>query len=339
MTAIDNNKLSSLTLSDGDQSSSTSLLELCIQNNHLKTIDVAGLPMLQHLDISQNRLQGISGLDELEHLDTLLINGQRQMEGQVSIVQSVLGQPLHARCVRLSHNTIPILSLPGSLYSIRSLDLSHCGLATLPDDFGVQLSNVTLLNLDFNSLKDVRQLVNLTCLTELHVAGNRISRLRQTMATFAAIPTLQLVDSRENPFTHGFYVPRTTELSTQLTVPSESNVSKEHTPTAKQAKELFRADMLPAISPEADKAHMVKLDEDTRLRRRVYELLCTTGCKALQVLDGLPLRRDEITTKDATWRRLVELGVLKKSAQAAAPAGLDAGLAGLAPACVDAVGG
>lgn len=54
------------------------------------------------------------------------------------------------------------------------------------------------------------------------------------------------------------------------------------------------------------------LDEDTKLRRRIYEMLLLTACKSLAVLDGVELDKEGFRRYDAAWERLSELGVLRR---------------------------
>ena len=70
--------------------------------------------------------------------------------------------------------------------------------------------------------------------------------------------------------------------------------------------------LLPLLDASADAAARQRLDEDTALRRRVYELLVVYSCPKLEKLDGLtPPPRSEVTRRDGVWDRLIELGVLK----------------------------
>jgi hypothetical protein len=67
---------------------------------------------------------------------------------------------------------------------------------------------------------------------------------------------------------------------------------------------------------EADAAHRSRLDPDTRLRRRVHEMLLLGSRSSLRRLDGLPVgeaRCAEVMRRDKVWERLVALGVLRRS--------------------------
>ncbi|WEW56898.1 Protein nud1 [Emydomyces testavorans] len=77
---------------------------------------------------------------------------------------------------------------------------------------------------------------------------------------------------------------------------------------------------VPPASSAADEKYLVHLDEATRLRRRVVELMIHAATSSrLKMLDGLEVRssgegEQEAVglKKDWVWKRLVELGVLKK---------------------------
>ncbi|KAI1997828.1 Protein nud1 [Ophidiomyces ophidiicola] len=74
---------------------------------------------------------------------------------------------------------------------------------------------------------------------------------------------------------------------------------------------------VPAANSAADKKYLAHLDEATKLRRRVVELMVHAAtCSRLKVLDGLHVEERDAghLKKDWVWERLVELGVLKKKA-------------------------
>jgi len=68
-----------------------------------------------------------------------------------------------------------------------------------------------------------------------------------------------------------------------------------------------------AAGKEGDARYLERLDEDTKLRRRVYEMLLASGCKRLRVLDGMVFDKEAVLVKDEVWERLVELEVLRRS--------------------------
>lgn len=70
--------------------------------------------------------------------------------------------------------------------------------------------------------------------------------------------------------------------------------------------------LLPAADGDADERYVARLDDGTKLRRRVYEMLIVGGCGGLEVLDGLVLERGKLGRRDGVWERLVELGVLRQ---------------------------
>ena len=87
---------------------------------------------------------------------------------------------------------------------------------------------------------------------------------------------------------------------------SSGHSGSSHLPPASQ---LYR---LRSQSRLTDDAYRTKLDEDTALRRRVYEMLLVSACPRVGQLDGLNVDRHAIVKKDAMWSRLVDLGVLKE---------------------------
>lgn len=279
----------------------------------LTTLDVTRLPLLQYLDLEGNILESILGLSMLPQLNVLSIRRQQTPRNSSNLVTSIFQQHIHVRSVYLSSNQIPSLDLPHTYHSIRHLELASCGLADVPSDFGLRFPNLRSLNLNFNALKDPRPLLNIRNLEELHLAGNRMSKLRKSVATFAKMTHLRVLDVRDNTFTLGFYCPTATaSIETRLvssTGPANTGANDlEH--LQRQRRE---ADLLPTADQREDDGHLKRLDEDTGLRRRVHELLLANGCKKLEQLDGLDFDRRAAMAKDVVWERLVKLGVVQKS--------------------------
>ncbi len=185
----------------------------------------------------------------------------------------------------------------------------------------MQAPNLRSLNLNYNALKDLRPLLGMLRLQKVYLAGNRISRLRRTAAVFERIgKELVEADLRSNPLTVGFYTPQphsrnssTSDQQLALHPSSYSSASPsdddDHTPDPAPQH------LLPPLSKAADTASRERLDEDTKLRRRVYEMLVVCGCKRLKVLDGLEVDRGGVVRKDGVWERLREVGVLRVRGQ------------------------
>lgn len=69
-----------------------------------------------------------------------------------------------------------------------------------------------------------------------------------------------------------------------------------------------KACRLPRLAEAIDVEHVKLLDEDTRLRRRVCEILVVSGCKDVKALHWNVVRRSKIRERDAAWDKLKELG-------------------------------
>lgn len=185
----------------------------------------------------------------------------------------IFDTPMEAQTIRLSRNTIPNLHLDHPFMSVKHLELSDTGLTILPPNFGIDLPNLRTLDLSYNGLKDIRQLAPLRGLVSLKLTGCRIERLRKTVATMGKLGKLLKLDMKDNPLTQGFYGPEMSE----------------------------------------DKIYKGKLDEDTAVRRRTYELLVAYSCKREGfMLDGLTFDAEAAVAKDHIWERLVEIGVLRQ---------------------------
>ena len=185
----------------------------------------------------------------------------------------IFDTPMEAQTIRLSRNTIPDIQLDHAFMSVKHLELSDTGLTILPSNFGIQLPNLRTLDLSYNGLNDIRPLAPLRGLVSLKLTGCRIERLRKTVATVGKLGKLLKLDIKDNPLTQGFYGPETSN----------------------------------------DKIYKGKLDEQTAIRRRTYELLVAYSCKREGfMLDGLEFDAAAAVAKDRIWERLVELGVLRQ---------------------------
>ncbi|KAF1347970.1 hypothetical protein BDV97DRAFT_391262 [Delphinella strobiligena] len=290
------------------------MASLSLQRNRLSSLDVDTLTNLRYLNVDENRLATVQGLERLRSLNVLSMRKQ-----SVSRL-AVLDQHIHARSLYLSSNAIPSLALPHSYHSVQELEISHCGLQELPNEFGVRFPNLRMINLAFNALTDVRPLLNIPRLQVLHIPGNRLCRLRKTVATLARMQQLRRFDARDNPISLGFYPPTATAAA--LTTAKEQSIILSSGPSSENAEteteehvqlRAVRAYALPSADRASDAEHCERLDEDTKLRRRVYELLLSQSCRSLDILDGLSFDRAKATIRDRVWERLIQLGVMKKS--------------------------
>jgi Leucine-rich repeat (LRR) protein len=280
---LDNNQL-------GDSLVVTSpmprLRHLSLRSCALETLDVTNFPNLRTLEVDNNRLSNIIGLSTLKKLDLLSMCGQNLPETQrIEILQA----PIEAQTIRLSRNTIPDLQITQPFMTVKHLSLSDTGLSSIPANFGLDFPNLRSLDISYNGLKDIRPLAPLGALETLNLTGCRVERLRKTVATLGKLQKLRKLDLKHNPLTQGFYGPRCEVSSSD----SSSSVN--------------------AIAEE-DRIYRSKLDEDTAMRRRTYELLLAYSCcpKDGFELDGLVFNRKAAIAKDEVWERLVELGVLRR---------------------------
>lgn len=97
-------------------------------------------------------------------------------------------------------NAIPV-RLDRPFYNLQYLELAAVKLAALPEDFASKLPNIRILNLSYNSLKDVRPLRGMTLLKRLFLIGNRLSSLSDgTTDTLLSLCELQVLDLRCRSF-------------------------------------------------------------------------------------------------------------------------------------------
>jgi hypothetical protein len=249
------------------------------------------------------------------------------------------------------------LSPSAPLLRLQLLDLAACTLKSIPSDFALSFPNLKVLNMNFNSVDDVEPLVGMNCLARLMIVGNRLSRMRRVSQILSRLGrtgkgttcSLRKLDIRGNPLTVGFYPPAVTGNGT--TADWKKLKSNEHAIVRHQQNHRDLSDALaelgnddqishratmggevkpdtdveindpftvPLADPHADGKYLTHLDQATRLRRRVLELLLYAGTSgSLHTLDGLELRPslgDEASDMNQAWDRLEHLGVLKRKA-------------------------
>ncbi|KAF2018841.1 hypothetical protein BU24DRAFT_418395 [Aaosphaeria arxii CBS 175.79] len=303
---LDDNDIEAFPVCDELDGRCNMLRSVRLCRNDMSSLTVEShFPNLESLYVDGNALSHIPGLARLKHLRTLSWREQ-SVAIDTDAKNSASGPFGNAdiRSLYLSMNQMRTLEVSQHLLNLQRLELSSMGLDELPDDLGQLMPNIRSINLNFNSIKDLRPLLNIKRLNELLIAGNKIARLRTNLAVLGKLTTLKKIDLRENPLTLRFYAPT-----------SENRVlSLRHKPIpVDDDTERF---VLPDGDAEADKQYLERLDFETRLRRRVQEILLCTNCKNLEDLDGLPFDRERILVKDDIWERLLYLGVVKKSENA-----------------------
>jgi Leucine-rich repeat (LRR) protein len=257
-------------------------------------------PRLESLYADRNSLTNVAGLEDLHHLRTFSVRDQslRTDPNTGTSVGNFLRNP-DVRNLYISLNITRGIELSQHLLNLQRLELASMGLKELPDDFGQLTPNIRSINLNFNSIKDLRPLLNIKRLNELLLAGNKLARLRTNAMVLGKLTTLTKLDWRDNPLTVRFYAPA-----------SENRImSLRRKPSDEQSTDRF---VLPPGDVEEDDQYLSRLDYETRIRRRVTEMMLANFCKNLRDLDGLPFDKARVLVKDDVWERLLYLGVIQR---------------------------
>ncbi|KAF1817512.1 hypothetical protein P152DRAFT_408215 [Eremomyces bilateralis CBS 781.70] len=300
---LDDNELDETPLGTGGHDGLKLLRSLSIRRNGLTELPITidGLNV-ENLYLDGNRLPRQTNFDKLKRLQLVSMRQQRPPSvGSNNSDEALIAAP-DVQEMFLSLNQLPSMTMKQPFLNLRTLELASCGIQALPENFGQQAESLRSLNLNFNALKDLRPLLNIKRLEELHLAGNRLQRLRKQVAVLALLPGLTTLDLRDNPFSLGFY-------------PSGYEVGPVPKAVLDGPDEVWNGKrfILVHSSRERDEEHAKCMDEDTKLRRRVYEMLVANNCALLQHLDGLAFLRKRVLVKDDIWVRLLELGVVRKS--------------------------
>ena len=264
-------------------------------------LDVDGhFPKLESLYVDGNSLTHVSGLEHLRRLRTF--SAREQILGTDSDAEtcvSNLFRNTDVHSLYISLNPACTLGITQHLLNLQRLELASMGLKELPDNFGQLTPNIRSINLNFKSLQDLRPLLNIKRLNELLLAGNKIERLRQNVMVLGRFPSLTKLDWRDNPVTLRFYA----------SVSENRVMSLRRNPDDEQLTDRF---VLPPGDVEADIQHQSRLDYETRIRRRVTEMMLANLCRDLRELDGLPFDKARVLVKDDVWERLTILGVIRR---------------------------
>ena len=264
-----------------------------------------------------NRVAEIGGLDLLHDLQYVSWRDQ-ELDHDFPMLRRGDCKDVHV--LNLSRNHIPLFSLQSPFLNLQRLELAMSSIEHLPQDFGIQMLNLRFLNLNHNGIRDIRPLLGIIKLAELHIAGNRIARLRRTTTVLSKLAdSLEVFDCRANPLTVGFYDDsnRSNISDQQLVLQKSGNVIENNGYDDDIFDTRNTAYLIPDANQASDLEYRLRLDEGTALKRYVYELLLFNACHSLSRLDGLGVERFTKLERGSIHRRLLELGVLKNRAEQA----------------------
>lgn len=345
-----------------------SLHALKLSNNQMQGLDLSVFPALQLLYLDRNNFSTLFGLEKCRHLEILSVREQvlppssRSHPRPDHFLDIDIPSATALRKLYLSSNALSSRTLSSSttVPSLQLLDLASCAIQVLPAHFGTRFPNLRALNLNFNALSDVGELLGISRLSRLTLVGNRVARLRRLCQVLNRIGGrdgfLKKVDLRGNPVTVGFYPPvvsgsgRTIPRQTKrvrngkgrergddglLAITNMGHCAdiayegagvvdrvdnRNHIKVPERSFDRDEIDdpyTLPSADVEADRKYVSHLDEGTRLRRRVVELMISSATAGrVKLLDGLPLICEggdsNEENNDLVLKRLKELQIFRK---------------------------
>lgn len=266
------------------------LRHLDVSDNDLTSLDIGNLPGLHSLYADRNSLTELRGFSRARRLDSLSLREQR---GSERLDVGFLAAAYEVRKLFLSGNYLGTFEPRVDFLNLQFLELANCGLQSLPEDLGQLMPNLRTLNLNFNAISDVSALRFVPRLKKLLLAGNRLADSTTVTELLIDYPHLTQLDMRDNPITLGFYAPL------QVLVPTQSDQGAAVDPF-----------VLPNADEEKDETYAKRLDDATRQRRRLHQIVFVTSCERLRMLDGLRIRRRDVLARDAIWQALVSEDLL-----------------------------
>ena len=266
---LGNNELADFSI----HTSLPNLTDLNLEGNNLRCLDLSPFPKLNRLNVDSNTISALQGALQLHHLSWR----SQKAPPDIQKVETICD--LHT--LLLSSNPFTTFSPPQPFLNLQHLEIASAGLSDLDADLGLRCPNLRTVNMNFNALRELRPLLGIQKLQRLHLAGNRLSRMRRTVAVLELLSkgeSLVELDMRNNPLTLGFYAPQDRESTirkqTQLIRTEDEghyfNEEDEEVDTFAQAADKY---YLPALDVKEDVVARERLDEDTKLRRRVYEMM------------------------------------------------------------------
>ncbi|KAI5295681.1 hypothetical protein KEM52_000583 [Ascosphaera acerosa] len=309
---------------------------LDVSNNELESLDAfSGMVHLRSLKANNNRITRLGNIIRLDGLLSLHLRGNDLLEVDfngctcASLRTRMTALDLRENQIQRVRYIERLTSLEKLDISLQFLDVSCCGLEALPPTLGRDFPSLRALNLNFNALNDLSGLTGITRLIRLLAAGNRIAGLRTICQVLEDVGgrygSLRCVDLRDNPMTQGFYPAAVMAVADPRSMTLKRKPSAFE-PTGNAGDELRVKDpyALPPLDGAADERYVQRLDDGTRTRRRVAHcLIMVSAGSRLKLLDGLDVsgldpRRllDDAKGNGGdegdVWKRLVELGVVKK---------------------------
>ena len=286
---------------------------LNVSNNYLSSLDLAELPNLRTLNLDNNSIASVESLSHLKTLETLSWREQT-LDSAYGYSEIQYRHCHEIRNLFFSGNRLSTFAPSSPFLNLHHLELASTGLQALSSDFGMKCPNLRVLNVNYNAIRDLQPLLGIVKLQKLFLAGNRLSRLRRTITLLQRFgKTLVEIDLRDNPLTVGFYTPQQSAKENPCVALSKHNNHIDGDGSESEA-ERIQAFRLPALNNEMDNILRERLDEDTKLRRRVHELLIVHSCPLLKRLDGLNVAMKVVKKRDGVWERLAELGVINTTA-------------------------
>ncbi|KAK3298009.1 uncharacterized protein B0H64DRAFT_135971 [Chaetomium fimeti] len=308
---LDSNQLTSFSV-DAVQPV-TALRYLRLDDNNITTLNVRALPHLRLLHADRNALVHISGFSRARRIDSLSL---REQHGTAPLdLPHLLSRAYEVRKLYLSGNLLESFSPRTDLLNLQLLELANCGLSALPDEVGLAMPNLRVLNLNMNALADLAPLRAVPRLKRLFAAGNRLADPARVVGTLGGMACLSVVDLRDNPLTQGFYAP--VQVVVRQRKGGDRDQDKDDGVDGEEGAEQFA---LGDQDAERDARYCARLDMDTRVRRRLYETMVRKKCGRVKRLDGLVLGKGqgvgggEEAGADMVWAAMAEKGLVKRRA-------------------------
>lgn len=304
-----------------------SLRSLNVSNNKLASLSISTLPRLSSLSADNNSLDHIVGIESHRRLRTLHLGNQSFNDTKGISSLDVLTNLTH---LHLSGTPLsPLLPMTVPFPRLQTLDISFTGIQALPAEFGLLVPSLQTLNLNSNNLKDLRPLDGIAALRTLLVAENRLGRLRMLMRVLKGLGSLRggalaELDFRGNPLCVGFYPTSSHKAEGPATIIRTSGENDMSHVDGRPLDDLDDEDdasdvprdlghLLPLTDIEEDKRHWARLDEDMKMKRRVYEMLLAAKCPKLERADGMKFQRARLECKDEVWDALVRANVVERA--------------------------
>eukprot|EP00029_Vermamoeba_vermiformis_P007992 TRINITY_DN3616_c0_g1_i1.p1 TRINITY_DN3616_c0_g1~~TRINITY_DN3616_c0_g1_i1.p1 ORF type:complete len:576 (-),score=114.73 TRINITY_DN3616_c0_g1_i1:23-1750(-) len=168
------------------------LKKLNLSSNEIKNIEfIANLPNLEILNLSSNRIAEVpDNIGTLDSLNELILTGNqiKKISPQVTKLKKL---------TQIYFTSNQLTEVPedfGELTSLVTLDFRKNHIKRLPPKLFANMSNIRIIDLSYNKLRELPTVDHLSSLKELNISNNKLHHFPESILDLAVNHTLKKLD-------------------------------------------------------------------------------------------------------------------------------------------------